>query len=363
MADQGSYNAIASGVNRGANPASQQSKSSSPTATQKGLSAVGTLGTLAGMNPAYGFGLSALGALNTFGAARQQDLGFFDSLKSAVAGTLASPVLGIQSPLEQSLAVNKGNVAAPTPYSSGITAHSPSVPNSAIATGRKDYQGAPIAYDPQKETTPQQQDVLDAITAAAQQSLASKGNLAAPVAYSSGITSTGNKGIDALNAVASQQSSTPSIAGSISQANQATASTATGGPRGLATDTASVESPPGMSNRGLSIGDIPGISPDIANMTMDLSPIASQVSQAITGTSPTQSGGGMSSDAMGELDGMAAAEAQEADEASGGGSSSSGSTSGGAVGGGGAADAHFNLGGMVGYQTNDSLKDLMRGYF
>lgn len=356
MADQGSsYNAIASGVNRGANPASQQS--SNPTATQQGLSTVGTLGTIAGMNPAVGVGLSALGALNTYGAARQQDLGFLDSVQSAVAGTLPGSVLGIQSPLDQSLAVNKGNVAAPTPYSSGITAHSPSVPNSTIATGRKDYQGAPIG------TTPQQQDVLDAVTAAAQQSLASKGNLAAPVAYSSGITSTGNKGIDALNAVASQQSS---IAGSISQASQATAPTATGGPRGMSPSTASVGSPPGMSNKGLSLGDIPGISPDIANMTMDLSSIASQVSQATAGTTPSQ-GGGMSSEAMDALGEMAAAEAQEADEASGSSSSSSssssGSTSGGAVGGGGAADAHFNLGGMVGYQTNDSLKDLMRGYF
>ncbi len=321
MADQGSYNAIASGVNRGANPASQQSKSSSPTATQRGLNTIGTLGTLAGVNPAVGFGLGALGAVNTYGAARQQDLGFLDSLQSSFAGTLPGSLLGIESPLEQSIAMNKGNMAAPTPYSSGITAHSPSVPNSAIATGRKDYQGAPI---------------------------------------------TGNKGIDALNAVANQQSSTPSIAGAVSQANQATASTATGGPRGLATDTASVGSPLGMSNRGLSIGDIPGISPDIANMTMDLSPIASQVSQATTGTSPTQSGSGMSSEAMDALDDMAAAEAREAkesDEASGGGSSSSGDTTGGAVGGGGAADAHFNLGGMVGYQTNDSLKDLMRGYF
>lgn len=361
MADQGSYNAIASGVNKGANPASQQSKSSSPTATQQGLSTVGTLGTLAGMNPAIGVGLSALGALNTYGAARQQDLGFLDSLQSTVAGTLPGSVLGIESPLEQSIAMNKGNMAAPTPYSSGITAHSPSVPNSSIATGRKDYQGAPIAYDPQ--IGKEKQDVLDTVTAAAQQSLASKGNLPAPVGYSSGITATGNRGIDALNAAANQQSSTPSIAGAVSQANQATASTATGGPRGLATDTASIGSPPGMSNRGLSLGDIPGISPDIANMTMDLSPIASQVSQATTGTSPTQSGGGMSSDAMDSLGEMAAAEAQEADEASGGGSSSSGSTSGGAVGGGGAADAHFNLGGMVGYQTNDSLKDLMRGYF
>jgi len=362
MADQGSYNAIASGVNKGANPASQQSKSSSPTATQKGLSTIGTLGTLAGMNPAVGIGLSTLGAVNTYGAARQQDLGFLDSLQSAVAGTLPGSVLGIQSPLEQSIAMNKGNMAAPTPYSSGITAHSPSVPNSTIATGRKDYQGAPISSS--KGISQQQQDVLDAVTAAAQQSLASKGNLPAPVGYSSGITATGNLGIDALNAVANQQSSTPSIAGAVSQANQATAPTATGGPKGLATDTASVGSPPGMSNKGLSLGDIPGISTDIANMTMDLSPIASQVSQATTGTSPTQSGGGMSSDAMGELAGMAAAEAQEADEASGSSSSSSsGSTSGGAVGGGGAADAHFNLGGMVGYQTNDSLKDLMRGYF
>lgn len=346
MADQGSYNAIASGVNRGANPASQQSKSSSPTATQQDLSTVGTLGTLAGMNPAVGFGLSALGALNTYGAARQQDLGFLDSLQSVVAGTLPGSVLGIDSPLEQSIAMNKGNMAAPTPYSSGITANSPSVPNSSIAKGRQDYQGAPIGYDAQ--IGKEKQDVLDAVTAAAQQSLSSKGN-----------PTTGNKGIDALNDVASQQSSTPSIAGSISQA---TASTATGGPRGLATDTASVGSPPGMSNKGLSLGDIPGISPDIANMTMDLSPIASQVSQAITGTSPSK-GDGISSEAMDALDSMAAAEAQEADEASGGGSSSSGSTSGGAVGGGGAADAHFNLGGMVGYQTNDALKDLMRGYF
>ena len=360
MADQGSYNAIASGVNKGANPASQQSKSSSPTATQKGLSTIGTLGTMAGMNPAVGVGLSTLGALNTYGMARQQDLGFLDSVQSAVAGTLPGSVLGIENPLEQSIAMNKGNMAAPTPYSSGITAHSPSVPNSSIATGRKDYQGAPIAYDPQIEK--EKQDVLDAVTAAAQQSLASKGNLAAPVGYSSGITATGNPGIDALNAVANQQSSTPSIAGAISQANQATASTATGGPKGLATNTASVGSPPGMSNKGLSLGDIPGISPDIANMTMDLSPIASQISQAITGTSPTQSGGGgMSSEAMDALSEMAAAEAQEADEASG--SSSSGSTSGGAIGGGGAADAHFNLGGMVGYQSNDALKDLMRGYF
>ena len=359
MADQGSYNAIASGVNRGANPASQQSKSSSPTATQQGLSTIGTLGTIAGMNPAIGVGLSALGALNTYGAARQQDLGFLDSLQSTVAGTLPGSLLGIQSPLEQSLAVNKGNVAAPTPYSSGITAHSPSIPNSAIATGRKDYQGAPIS-DPQKETTPEQQDVLDAITAAAQQSLSSKSNPAAPVA---GIPSTGNRGIDALNAVASQQSSTPSIAGAISQANQAAAPTATGGPRGMSPSTASVGSPPGMSNKGLSLGDIPGISPDIANMTMDLSPIASQVSQALSSTTPSQPGG-MSSEAMDALGAMAAAEAQEADEASGpSSSSSSGSTSGGAVGGGGAADAHFNLGGMVGYQTNDSLKDLMRGYF
>ena len=358
MADQGSYNAIASGVNRGANPASQQS--SNPTATQQGLSTVGTLGTMAGMNPAVGVGLSALGALNTYGVARQQDLGFLDSVQSAVAGTLPGSVLGIQSPLEQSLAVNKGNVAAPTPYSSGIAAHSPSVPNSAIATGRKDYQGAPIGYDSQKGTPQQQQDVLDAVTAAAQQSLASKGNLAAPVAYSSGITSTGNKGIDALNAAASQQSSTPSIAGSISQANQATAPTATGGPRGMSASTASVGSPPGMSNKGLSLGDIPGISRDIANRTMGLSPIASQVSQAVSGTTPSQAGG-MSSEAMAELAGMAAAEAQEADEAS---------SPGGSVGAGGSTPGHsgdqgakFNLGGMVGYQTNDSLKDLMRGYF
>jgi len=362
MADQGSYNAIASGVNRGANPASQQSKSSSPTATQQGLNTIGTLGTAAGMNPAYGLGLATLGALNTYGAARQQDLGFLDSVKSVFAGTIPGAVIGLESPLDQSLAVNKGNMAAPTPYSSGITAHSPSVPNSTIASGRKDYQGAPIAYDPQIEK--EKQDVLDAVTAAAQQSLASKGNLPAPVGYSSGITATGNKGIDALNAVANQQSSTPSIAGAVSQANQATAPTARGGPRGLATDTASVGSPPGMSNRGLSIGDIPGISPDIANMTMDLSPIASQVSQALSDTTPSQTDGGTSSDAMGELAGMAAAVAQEADEASGSSSSSSsGSTSGGAVGGGGAADAHFNLGGMVGYQSNDALKDLMRGYF
>lgn len=358
MADQGSYNAIASGVNRGANPASQQSKSSSPTATQQGLSTVGTLGTIAGMNPAIGVGLSALGALNTYGAARQQDLGFMDSLQSSVAGTLPGSLLGIESPLEQSLAVNKGNVAAPTPYSSGITAHSPSLGTTgnpgidalnAIASrgvGRQDYQGAPIAYDSQKGTPQQQQDVLDAVTAAAQQSMASKGNIAAPVGYSSGITA-----------------STPSIAGSISQASQATAPTATGGPRGMSPSTASVGSPPGMSNKGLSLGDIPGISPDIANMTMDLSSIASQVSQATAGTTPSQ-GGGMSSEAMDALGEMAAAEAQEADEASGSSSSSSsGSTSGGAVGGGGAADAHFNLGGMVGYQTNDSLKDLMRGYF
>ncbi len=91
MADQGSYNAIASGVNRGANPASQQS--SNPTATQQGLSTVGTLGTMAGMNPAVGVGLSALGALNTYGVARQQDLGFLDSVQSAVAGTLPWSVL------------------------------------------------------------------------------------------------------------------------------------------------------------------------------------------------------------------------------------------------------------------------------
>ena len=253
--------------------------------------------------------------------------------------------------------VNKGTVAAPTPYSSGLAANSTRVPTSAIATGRKDYQGAPIGYDSQKGTPQQQQDVLDAVTAAAQQSLASKGNLAAPVAYSSGITSTGNKGIDALNAAASQQSSTPSIAGSISQANQATAP---GGPRGMSASTASVGSPPGMSNKGLSLGDIPGISPDIANMTMDLSPIASQVSQALSGTTPSQAGG-MSSEAMAELAGMAAAEAQEADEAS---------SPGGSVGAGGSTPGHsgdqgakFNLGGMVGYQTNDSLKDLMRGYF
>jgi hypothetical protein len=362
MADPGNPNAgissIAGAVNRGANPNAQQSNSpqSNPTATQKGLSSFGTLGTMAGMNPAIGVGLSALGALNTYGAARQQDLGFLDSLQSVVAGTLPGSFLDIESPLEKSLAMNRGNQAAPTPYSSGITAHSPSLGTTgnpgidalnAVASkgvGRQDFQGAPIDYSSMKGTSTQQQDVLDAVNRAAQQSLdMNKGNQAAPAAYSSGITA-----------------STPSIAGSIAQANQATAPTATGGPRGMSLSTASVGSPPGMSNKGLSLGDIPGINPDIANMTMDLSSIAGKVSQATAGTTPSQ-GGGMSSEAMDALGEMAAAEAQEADEASG--STSAGSTSGGAVGGGGAADAHFNLGGMVGYQTNDSLKDLMRGYF
>jgi hypothetical protein len=368
MADPGNPNtgisSIAGAVNRGTNPNAKQSNAfqSNPTGTQKGLSTVGTLGTAAGANPAIGMGLTALGALNTGYQSMQHDLGVMDTIESVLAGTVLGeiPALGLESPLDKSIAMNKGNQAAPTPYASGITAHSPSLGttgnpgvdalNAAAnkGLGRMDYQGAPIDYSSRKGTPQQQQDVLDAVNTAAQQSLSmNKGNVAAPVGYSSGITA-----------------NAPSIAGSVSQANQATASTATGGPRGMSSPSTASVGTPGMSNKGLSLGDIPGISPDIASMTMDLSPIASQVSQAISDTTSPNTGGGMSEDAMGELAGMAAAEAQEADEASGGSSSSSsGSTSGGAVGGGGAADAHFNQGGMIGYQTNDILKDLMRGYF
>lgn len=219
--------------------------------------------------------------------------------------------------------------------------------------GRLDYQGAPKSAPPgiQQERA----DIYGNITQAAQQSLAKNaGNVGAPVPQSFITT-------------------TPSIAGSIAQAGQATTQTS---PSGMSLPTSKPSMP---STSGLTLGDIPGIPSDIANMRFDLSGIANQIAQAIGGGDPSV-GGGVPTTGVGTVisgTGVGRQDYQGAPI----GNDSGVDISGGVDPGDFSVDnstavANFDeeglrYGGMVRREDggsiqptlNDSLKDLMRGYF
>lgn len=227
--------------------------------------------------------------------------------------------------------------------------------------GRQDYQGAPQSAPP--NMLQQRADILGNITQVAQQSLAQNaGNVGAPVSQSS-------------------ISTTPSIAGSIAQAGQAT--TARGGPAGMSLPT-SKPSMPGTPNTGLNIGNIPGVPANVGNMTFDLSGIASQIAQA-TGAGDPSVGGGIPSVGGGVPvtgggtviggTGVGRQDYQGAPIGGGGGENFGSDIDSGDFSVDNSSAASFdeeglkyggivlNQGGSVGYQTNDTLKDLMRGYF
>lgn len=217
--------------------------------------------------------------------------------------------------------------------------------------GRLDYQGAPISEPP--ATSLERADIYGNITQAAQQSLArNAGNMAAPVPQSSITT-------------------TPSIAGSVAKAGQATTPTS---PSGMSLPT-SKPSMPGAT--GINLGNIPGISSDIANMRLDLSPIANQISQATgagdpsvgSGVPTTGSGTVISGTGIGRLDYQGAPIGGDGadiggdvdpgdfsvDNSSAADFSEEGLRYGGMV--------KREVGGTVQPTLDDRLKDLMRGYF
>lgn len=221
--------------------------------------------------------------------------------------------------------------------------------------GRQDYQGAPISAPP--ATSLERADIYGNITQSAQQALArNAGNMAAPVPQSSITT-------------------TPSIAGSIAKAGQATTPTS---PSGMSLPT-SKPSMPSASN--LKLENIPGIPSNIANMTFDLSGIANQIAQA-TGAGDPSVGGGVPTTGGGTVISGTGVGRQDYQGAPiGGGRDDGGENIGGDVDPGdfsvdNSSPADFSeeglryggmvkreVGGTVQPTLNDRLKDLMRGYF
>ena len=212
--------------------------------------------------------------------------------------------------------------------------------------GRQDYQGAPQSAPP--NMTQQRADIYGNITQAAQQSLAQNaGNIGAPVPQSSITT-------------------TPSIAGSIAKAGQATTPTS---PSGMSLPTSKPSMP---SATGFNLGDIPSIPSDIANMRFDLSGIANQIAQA-TGAGDPSVGGGVPTTGGGTVisgTGVGRQDYQGApiggdggvdpgdfsvDNSSAASFDEEGLRYGGMV--------KREVGGTVQPTLDDRLKDLMRGYF
>ena len=220
--------------------------------------------------------------------------------------------------------------------------------------GRQDYQGAPQSAPP---NMPQQRaDIYGNITQAAQQSLAQNaGNVGAPVPQSSITT-------------------TPSIAGSIAKAGQATTPTS---PSGMSLPT-SKPSMLGTPNTGLNIGNIPGIPSDIANMRFDLNGIANQIAQA-TGAGDPSVGGGVPATDSGTViggTGVGRQDYQGAPIGGGGGENFGSDIDSGDFSVDNSSAASFDeeglryggmvkreVGGTVQPTLDDRLKDLMRGYF
>jgi len=218
--------------------------------------------------------------------------------------------------------------------------------------GRQDYQGAPQSAPP--NMSQQRADIYGNITQAAQQSLAQNaGNVGAPVPQSSITT-------------------TPSIAGSIAKAGQATTPTS---PSGMSLPTSKPSMP---SATGFNLGDVPGIPSDIANMRFDLSGIASQIAQA-TGAGDPSVGGGFPTTGGGTVisgTGVGRQDYQGAPIGGDGGADIGGGVDPGDFSVDNSSPASFDeeglryggmvkreVGGTVQPTLDDRLKDLMRGYF
>ena len=360
---------IASSVNQGANPTSQSS-GGLPGAVQAGIGYAA---------PVLGAAMTGVEALQT-----SQQIGqaggpaFTESPIANIAQTAETMVSRnpITSGIAGALGFNPEDKTMVDPVNRSMTLKDRYASNAAALAdfnasgsgnagidalnqasgniGRQDYQGAPQSAPP--GMSQQRANIYGNITQAAQQSLAKNaGNVGAPVPQSSITT-------------------TPSIAGSIAQAGQATTPTS---PSGMSLPTSKPSMP---STSDLTLGNIPGIPSDIANMRFDLSGIANQIAQATGGGGGDPSvGGGVPTTGGGTViggTGVGRQDYQGAPIGGGGGENFGSDIDPGDFSVDNSSAADFSeeglryggmvkreVGGTVQPTLDDRLKDLMRGYF